>query len=63
MGDSVLAQFNSALDAMNCSIEIQEIARAKFDGKLHIGIHAGDNTIENNNVYGNGVKVAFLLGL
>jgi class 3 adenylate cyclase len=63
MGDGVLAQFNSALDAMNCSIEIQEIARAKFDGKLHIGIHASYNNIENNDVYGNGVRVAFLLVL
>ena len=58
MGDGAMAQFGSALDAVNCAIEIQEMARAKFDGKLRIGIHLGDITIENNDVYGDGVNVA-----
>ena len=58
MGDGVLAQFSSALNALNCAIEIQETARAKFDGKLRIGIHSGDITVENNDVYGDGVNVA-----
>ncbi len=58
MGDGVLARFNSALDAVNCAIEIQATARAKFEGKLRIGIHSGDITIENNDVYGDGVNVA-----
>jgi len=58
MGDGTMAQFGSALDAVNCALEIQEFARAKFDGKLRIGIHLGDITIENNDVYGDGVNVA-----
>ena len=58
MGDGVLVQFNSALDAVDCAIEIQESARTKFDGKLRIGIHSGDITIENNDVYGDGVNIA-----
>jgi len=58
MGDGALVKFNTALDAVNCSIEIQEIARGKLDGKLRIGIHLGDITIENNDVYGDGVNVA-----
>lgn len=58
MGDGALAQFSTALDAVNCSVEIQEHARAKFDGKLRIGIHLGDITIENDDVYGDGVNVA-----
>jgi TolB-like protein/class 3 adenylate cyclase/Tfp pilus assembly protein PilF len=58
MGDGALAQFNSALDAVNCAIEIQELARAKLDGKLRIGIHLGDITVENEDVYGDGVNVA-----
>ena len=58
MGDGSLSSFNSALDAVNCSIEIQESARAKFDGKLRIGIHLGDITIEEGDVYGDGVNVA-----
>jgi len=58
MGDGALAKFNTALDALNCSIEIQEIARGKLDAKLRIGLHLGDITIENNDVYGDGVNVA-----
>jgi len=58
MGDGAMAQFSSALDAVNCSIEIQESARAKLDGKLRIGIHSGDITIEDDDVYGDGVNVA-----
>ena len=58
MGDGAMAQFNSALDSVNCAVEIQEMARAKFDGKLRIGIHSGDVTIENDDVYGDGVNVA-----
>ena len=58
MGDGAMAQFGAALDAVNCAIEIQEQARAKYDGKLRIGIHLGDITIENDDVFGNGVNVA-----
>ena len=58
MGDGSLSSFNSALDAVNCSIEIQESARAKLDGKLRIGIHLGDVTVEEDDVYGDGVNVA-----
>ena len=58
MGDGALAQFNTALDAVNCAIDIQQQVRSKFDGKLRIGIHSGDITIENNDVYGDGVNVA-----
>lgn len=58
MGDGAMAKFNTALDAVNCALEIQELAQAKFDGKLRIGIHSGDITIENNDVYGDGVNVA-----
>ena len=58
MGDGALAKFGTALDAVNCAIEIQRTSRAEFDGKLRIGIHSGDITIENNDVYGDGVNVA-----
>ncbi len=58
MGDGALIKFGTALDAVNCAVEIQELARAKFDGKLRIGIHSGDITIENDDIYGDGVNVA-----
>ncbi len=58
MGDGALAKFGTALDAVNCAVEIQEIARGKLDAKLRIGLHLGDITIENDDVYGDGVNVA-----
>ena len=58
MGDGALAQFNTALDAVNCSIEIQKSAHAKLDAKLRIGIHLGDVTVEKDEVFGDGVNVA-----
>ncbi len=58
IGDGAMALFSTALDAVNCALEIQEQSRAKFDGKLRIGIHSGDITIENEDVYGDGVNVA-----
>ena len=58
MGDGALAQFNSAMDAVNCSIEIQKSARAELDAKLRIGIHLGDVTVEEDDVHGDGVNVA-----
>ena len=58
MGDGAMAQFGSALDAVNCAMEIQRTSRADFEADLRIGIHLGDITIENNDVYGDGVNVA-----
>jgi len=58
MGDGALVKFSTALDAVNCAIDIQRTSRADFDGDLRIGIHLGDITIENNDVYGDGVNVA-----
>jgi len=58
MGDGVIAQFNTALDAVNCAVEIQRTSRADFDEDLRIGIHLGDITIEDGDVYGDGVNVA-----
>jgi len=58
MGDGAMAQFSSALDAVNCALEIQENAGKKLDAKLRIGINLGDVQLENNDVYGDGVNVA-----
>jgi len=58
MGDGAMARFNTALDAVNCALEIQRISRADFDADLRIGIHSGDITIESDDVYGDGVNIA-----
>ena len=58
MGDGVLTTFSSAVDAVNCAIEIQKVARRDFDGAFKIGIHSGDIIIEQGDVYGEGVNIA-----
>ena len=58
MGDGTLCRFDSALSAVNCALDIQRSARADFDGKLRVGIHLGDITIEGGEIYGDGVNIA-----
>ena len=58
LGDGVLAIFNSAYDAVKCSIEIQKEVREKSTTQLRIGIHLGDITLENNDAFGDGVNIA-----
>lgn len=58
MGDGSLSYFNSALDAVHCAVKIQKSASDNLDAKLRIGIHLGDVTIQNMDVYGDGVNVA-----
>jgi tetratricopeptide (TPR) repeat protein len=58
MGDGAMAQFNSALDAVRCAVEIQQNASEQLEASLRIGIHLGDITIDNDELYGDGVNVA-----
>ncbi len=65
IGDAFLVEFNSALEAAQCAIEIQR-ALAKRDAdapadrqiQLRIGIHIGDVVHRGNDVYGDGVNIA-----
>jgi class 3 adenylate cyclase len=58
MGDGILAQFNSAIDSEHCALEIQRTAKIALDGQIRIGIHLGDVTIEDGDVFGDGVNIA-----
>ena len=58
LGDGVLAQFDSASGAVICAQKIQRAAQRDFDAKIRIGIHLGDVTIENDDVFGDGVNIA-----
>ena len=58
MGDGTLAQFRSATDSVQCAIEIQREARKELDAQIRIGVHLGDVTFENNDVFGDGVNIA-----
>ena len=64
-GDSVLAEFASVVDAVQCAVEIQQVLRAKnamlpenrrMD--FRIGINLGDVIEEGDTIYGDGVNIA-----
>ena len=64
-GDSVLAEFPSAVDAVQCALEAQErLAEANervlADRKLEfrIGIHVGDVVVRGGDLFGDGVNIA-----
>ena len=64
-GDSVIAEFASAVDAVRCAIDIQlAIDRLNADfprpGRMRfrIGINLGDVVVDGDNLMGDGVNVA-----
>jgi len=65
VGDNLLAEFNSAVDAVNCGTEIQqELAQRNMElpdnrkMEFRIGINVGDVVEENGRIYGDGVNIA-----
>jgi TolB-like protein len=65
MGDGVLVEFGSAVNAVACAVELQaamDIANAgAADGQrivLRVGINLGDVMVEGSDVYGDGVNIA-----
>ncbi len=64
-GDSVMAEFGSAVEAVRCAISIQEElavrnAELSDDRKLRfrIGINVGDVMAKGDDLFGDGVNVA-----
>jgi adenylate cyclase len=64
-GDSVLAEFGSAVEAVRCAITIQEelrVRNAQIDEnrrmEFRIGINVGDVLVDGDNLYGDGVNIA-----
>jgi len=65
IGDGVLVEFASAVDAARCAAEIQRGMSERNeplepDGRivLRIGIHVGDVIIEEGDIFGDGVNIA-----
>jgi adenylate cyclase len=65
IGDAFLVEFGSALEAVQCAIEIQRtLAKRNHDVtsdrriELKIGIHIGDVVHREGDVYGDGVNIA-----
>jgi len=57
VGDGTFSTFASAIEAVNCAIEIQRNLKDNEDLSLRIGIHVGDVVVEGDEVYGDGVNV------
>jgi len=58
MGDGLLAEFPSAVQALRCAIAIQERLREDDGLKVRIGLHQGDVIAEGGDLLGDGVNVA-----
>src|SRR6476659_2049829 len=58
LGDGVMASFNTASDAVNAAMKIQEACNTADNFQLKIGIHLGEVVFENDDVYGDGVNIA-----
>ena len=58
MGDGWLIAFASAQDAVSCAINLQETLEGNDVIKLRIGVHIGDVTYEEDDIFGDGINVA-----
>ena len=58
IGDGILMSFDSSINAVRCSIKIQERLQNINDFKIRIGIHQGDIFIKDGDVYGDDVNIA-----
>jgi adenylate cyclase len=64
-GDSVLAEFASVVEAVNCAVDIQTGLKAENANlpsqrrmEFRIGVNLGDVMVEGEQIYGDGVNVA-----
>jgi len=64
-GDSFLAEFSSAVSAVECAVEFQNAIKERNSSeeatvklKFRIGINSGDVIIEKDNLLGDGVNIA-----
>jgi adenylate cyclase len=64
-GDSVLAEFPSVVNAVECAVEIQTTLKGENAGlpperrmEFRIGVNLGDVVTEGEEIYGDGINVA-----
>jgi adenylate cyclase len=64
-GDSVLAEFASVVEAVNCAVAIQKALKSENANlpqerrmEFRIGLNSGDVMVEGDQIYGDGVNVA-----
>jgi TolB-like protein/class 3 adenylate cyclase/Tfp pilus assembly protein PilF len=64
-GDSVVADFASAVDAVECAVAVQDSIEKENEKRpageqmrFRIGIHLGDVIVDGENLFGDGVNIA-----
>ena len=64
-GDSVVADFASAVDAVECAVAVQDAIERENQNRsfseqmrFRIGVHLGDVLVEGSNLFGDGVNIA-----
>jgi adenylate cyclase len=64
-GDSVLAEFGSVVNAVECAVEIQATLKAENASlpperqmEFRIGVNLGDVVVDGEQIYGDGINVA-----
>ena len=64
-GDNMLAEFSSAVDAVQCAVEIQKMLKDKNDSladekrlEFRIGVNIGDVVQDGDRIFGSGVNIA-----
>lgn len=64
-GDSVVADFSSAVDAVQCAVAVQAAIATENAGgtsdepmQFRIGVHVGDVMVDGENLLGDGVNIA-----
>jgi adenylate cyclase len=64
-GDSVLAEFASVVDAVQCAVDVQHALAEQNEGRpaekrmrFRIGVHVGDVLLQAGDLFGDGVNIA-----
>ena len=64
-GDSVVADFASAVDAVECAVAVQDAIEKENENRpfgeqmrFRIGVHLGDVLVDGSNLFGDGVNIA-----
>jgi class 3 adenylate cyclase len=57
-GDSVVADFASAIDAVQCAVAVQDALANEEQMRFRIGVHVGDVIVQSENLFGDGVNIA-----
>lgn len=57
-GDGTLSIFNSTAAAVECAVGIQQALKQEPKVSIRIGIHTGDVTLSEDDIFGDGVNIA-----